>query len=560
MRLFRTVAAGSLATALLVTVAPAPSEAAPATTSSASATTAGSGRTDTSRLTPRTRFTMKADGSSGKTAGGEGIPNIDSVKKTISTYYGDPGTGIANKVSSPYIAELDQIVAQQTRTLQSRYDRAVRQHRGTKPTLVFDTDDTTLFTYDMEVAGMHFNFDSKLQDVYVQGQKFPATPAMVGYVKQAKKIGYTIVGLTGRNDDQKAATLANLDKVGYELGDKPIFTSANFYTKWTGKGTSQQPSYLRCVATCTTVEYKAGTRRYLERTRHLDIVGNYGDQWSDLMGGYADHTIKLPNPTYYLPSTNLPGRRQPKLAPRTHFTMAPDGSSGAYVSGEAIPNIDSVKKTINVYYGDPGSGLADKVSSPYITELKKITAQQRKSLRSRYTAAVRRGEKPALVFDTDDTTLFTYDMEVAGMHFNFDPKLQDVYVQGQKFPATPAMVAYVNYARSLGFTIFGLTGRNDDQQAATIANLTKVGYAKDTFVTGRFFTKWTGVGASQQPGYLSCVTAKCTTIEYKSQTRRHIEQDLGYTIVANYGDQYSDLQGRYADRTVKLPNPTYYLP
>ena len=88
----------------------------------------------------------------------------------------------------------------------------------------------------------------------------------------------------------------------------------------------------------------------------LTIVANYGDQWSDLQGGYADHAVKLPNPTYYLPSPNLPGLKQTKLSPRTRFTMAPDGSSGAYVSGEGIPNIDSVKKTIAVYYGDPGTG------------------------------------------------------------------------------------------------------------------------------------------------------------------------------------------------------------
>ncbi len=510
---------------------------------------------DTSRLTPRRHFTMKPDGTSGLRVGGEGIPNIDSDKRTIYTYYGDPGTGIADKSSSPYIAELDQIVQRQTRTLQSRYDRAKR--KGQHPALVFDTDDTTLFTYDMEVAGMHFNFDPKLQDVYVQDQRFPATPAMVDYVTKAKKIGYTIVGLTGRNDDQKTATLANLKKVGYGNA----FTAGKFYTKWTGKGDSQQPSYIRCAAVkCTTVEYKAGTRRYLERQRGYTIVTNYGDQWSDLMGGYAQHTVKLPNPTYYLPSPNLPGVREPKLSPRTRFTMAPDGSSGAYVSGEGIPNIDSVKKTIYTYYGDPGTGIADKRHSPYINELRQITRKQRLDLKARYRQSVARGEKPALVFDTDDTTLFTYDMEVAGMHFNFDPKLQDVYVQDQRFPATPEMVDYVNYAYRLGYTIFGLTGRNDDQQAATIKNLAKVGYDPRAFVKGRFFTKWTGQDDSQQPAYVSCAAAKCTTIEYKSQTRRHIQRDLGYTVVANYGDQYSDLIGRYAERTVKLPNPTYYLP
>jgi hypothetical protein len=46
---------------------------------------------------------------------------------------------------------------------------------------------------------------------------------------------------------------------------------------------------------------------------------------------------------------------------------------------------------------------------------------------------------------------------------------------------------------------------------------------------------------------------------YKSATRAHIES-LGYDIVANLGDQYSDLRGGHADRAFKLPNPNYFLP
>ncbi|MEN0102274.1 MAG: hypothetical protein AAGC90_05050, partial [Curtobacterium sp.] len=41
----------------------------------------GHGHDPDAGLTPRTSFTMAADGSSGATQGGEGIPNIDSVKK-----------------------------------------------------------------------------------------------------------------------------------------------------------------------------------------------------------------------------------------------------------------------------------------------------------------------------------------------------------------------------------------------------------------------------------------------------------------------------------------------
>ncbi|WP_431277032.1 HAD family acid phosphatase [Leifsonia poae] len=504
-------------------------------------------------LAPRTAFTMAPDGSSGATAGGEGIPNIDSVKKTIATYYGDPGTGIANKTASPYISELAGIVSAEKAKLKAGYDQAVS--KGEKPAIVFDADDTTLWTYDMEVADMHFNFNPAEQDVWVQGQRFPATPSMVSFVNTAAAMGYSVFGLTGRNDDQKAATLGNLTKVGYTP-----FTTANFYTKWTGVGASQQPSYITCaVAKCTTVEYKALTRKHIEDLGYT-ITLNVGDQWSDLQGGYAQRALKLPNPTYYLPSANLPGVSEPALAPRTQFRMAADGSSGATQGGEGIPNIDSVKSTIAKYYGDPGTGIANKTDSPYIREMRGIVARQIPQVALTCFVEKKLHKNPAIVLDADDTSLWTYDMEVADMHFNFDPVEQDVWVQQQRFPATPSMVSLASVAQKSGCTIIGLTGRNDNQKAATLGNLAKVGYTG--FTAANYYTKWTGVGTSQQPSYVTCATAKCTTIEYKSQTRAHIESKAGghYDIVANFGDQFSDLIGGSADRTVKLPNPTYYLP
>jgi len=40
--------------------------------------------------------------------------------------------------------------------------------------------------------------------------------------------------------------------------------------------------------------------------------------------------------------------------------------------------------------------------------------------------------------------------------------------------------------------------------------------------------------------------------------RSQIEAD-GYTIIANIGDQASDLQGGHAEKTFKLPNPFYIV-
>jgi predicted secreted acid phosphatase len=505
----------------------------------------------TSALAPKTHFTMKPDGSSGLTVGGENIPNIDSVKKTIAAYYGDPGTGIANKTASPYISEMASIVKRETKKLKVEYKKAAKT--GEKPAIVFDADDTTLETYDMEVGDMKFNYSVAEQDVWVEGERFPATPSMVAFVAAAQNAGFAIFGITGRGAAQEPATLGNLAKVGYTA-----FNADNLYTKWAG---TAKPDYVTCATvTCTTVEYKANTRKHIESLGY-DIALNVGDQFSDLEGGYADRALKLPNPTYYLPSANLPGVTQPRLTPRTHFTMKPDGSSGHTQGGEGIPNIDSVKLTLAAYYGDTGTGTSNKTASPYISELTKIVRTQIPKVAAACAAESKHHGNPAIVLDADDTTLWTYDMENAAMHYNFDPALQDVWVQNELFPATPHMTSLVSAAEASGCTIIGLTGRSDAQKTATIANLTKVGYTG--FTAANYYTKWTGTGTSTQPAYIACaIENKCTTIEYKSQTRKYIESKAGgdYDIVANFGDQFSDLIGGYADRSVKLPNPTYYLP
>jgi predicted secreted acid phosphatase len=510
-----------------------------------------SDRSARAALAPRTTFTMAADGSTGTKVGGERIPNIDSVKSTIRAYY-NAKDGIADKTTSPYIGEMAKITAKSLAALPT-VDPAA------KKAIVLDADDTTLWTYDMEDAAMKFNFDPALQDVWVQDKRFPATPSMVAYVTAVQAKGYAVFGLTGRNAAQEDATLANMSTLGYTG-----FTNANFFTKWVAP--ADQPSYVTCAtAKCTTVEYKANTRKHIEQDLGYDIALNVGDQWSDLQGGYADATLKLPNPTYYLPSPNIAGApaSDAELSPRTRFSMRPSGSSGRTQGGEGIPNIDSVKSTIRAYY-DATDGIADKASSPYISHLDQLTtgwARQVQTSCATYTRPKHHGKhrKAAIVLDADDTTLWTYDMEDAAMKFSFDPALQDVWVQAKRFPATPMMKRVVRAAERGGCQIVGLTGRNDGQRRATIDNLNAL-YGAGTFKPRLYFTKWTGTGSSVQPSYITCKTTPCTTAAYKSQTRKHVQRDLGLKILANFGDQFSDLKGGQAARAYKLPNPTYYLP
>ena len=524
---------------------------------------AGARSVDDATLTPRTQFVMAPDGSSGAVADGAGIPNIDSVKSTIRAYYGAVN-GIANKNASPYITELGAIQASALDSLQT-VDPAAKQ------AVVFDADDTTLWTYDMEDAAMKFNFDPTLQNTWVQDKLFPATPGMPAFVAAVAAKGYAIFGITGRGESQEPATLQNLSEQGYSQ-----FDADNFFTKFATP--ASKPAYLDChtsvdptddPAKCTTVEYKAGTRKYIE-DQGYNIALNIGDQFSDLQGGFADDTLKLPNPTYYLPSPNIVGApaSDADLTPRSEFTMAPDGSSGTTEPGAGIPNIDSVKSTIRTYYGATDAarpGIADKDASPYISELKSFTATWAPLLRDRCARQVRHGVKPAVVFDADDTTLWTYDMEDAAMKFNFDPTLQNTWVQEERFQEVPNMPRVVRAAAAGGCKIVGITGRNNAQREATLGNLATYYYGKDDqrlFKPQYYFTKWTST--DQPPAYVDCAAfgdpTKCSTIEYKSSTRKRVQDRFGFTIIANFGDQFSDLIGGFSERAVKLPNPTYYLP
>lgn len=132
---------------------------------------------------------------------------------------------------------------------------------------------------------------------------------------------------------------------------------------------------------------------------------------------------------------------------------------------------------------------------------------------------------------------------------------------------------FLRGSRRIGVTAvaaLAVAGRGAAQEAATLGNLTAdgvgvdAGFPKPTTLSNGEDGLFTKPPLASYPDYLKTACAAdpggaCTTIHYKSATRAHIES-LGYDIVANFGDQYSDLKGGYADRTFKLPNPNYFLP
>ena len=284
-------------------------------------------------------------------------------------------------------------------------------------------------------------------------------------------------------------------------------------------------------------------------------------------------------------------------------------------SESQVTNVDVARAWIKNYYGVPGAKTgsvpATDGSADWTTPLNQDSnyAKEARSVAKDggdWLSARQKVNNRAIVLDVDDTTLATWNYELFS-NWDFNPGTNGNFVgltsgsfTGNMFPAVPAMVDLVNNASSaLGYKIFFITGRGDSQHQATIANLVNdlaAGYPTDkTSVTysgatvpeidagyplptavatghGGFadglFTK-PPVGS--YPAYLDkpefCgpyihatpVATSCPTIQYKSGTRAYLES-LGFDIVANFGDQFSDLKGGFADKTFKMPNPNYYLP
>jgi predicted secreted acid phosphatase len=144
----------------------------------------------------------------------------------------------------------------------------------------------------------------------------------------------------------------------------------------------------------------------------------------------------------------------------------------------------------------------------------------------------------AIVLDVDDTSLSSYRCRKA---VHFEHGKADCVGPG-KMPAIRQTRSLYRYAVRHHVRVFFITGRRASVRATTIANLHRAGYA------GRLRVKLRPV--DEAPG---------SHDGWKARTRARIVK-RGYRIVANVGDQRSDLDGGSALRTFKLPNPMYVIP
>ena len=132
-------------------------------------------------------------------------------------------------------------------------------------------------------------------------------------------------------------------------------------------------------------------------------------------------------------------------------------------------------------------------------------------------AAATPGEKQAIVFDVDNTTLET--------DFGFS------YPQ----PANKPVLNVAEYAQDHGVSIFFVTARPGIIEAPTEWNLEHDGYEVSGLYVRGLFDLFKDVAA------------------YKTAQRVDIE-NKGYDIIANIGNSATDLSGGHADKTFKLPD------
>jgi predicted secreted acid phosphatase len=159
--------------------------------------------------------------------------------------------------------------------------------------------------------------------------------------------------------------------------------------------------------------------------------------------------------------------------------------------------------------------------------------------------------KPALVLDIDETSLSNWP-EIIANDFGYIPAGDCQLPNGPcgvrawelsaRAAAIAPTLALFNAAKAKGVSVFFITGRREDERAATERNLAGAGYRD-----------WAGL--VMRPA--GSTTPSAT--DFKAPERAKIEAE-GYTIIANVGDQPSDLAGGHAERAFQLPNPFYRIP
>jgi predicted secreted acid phosphatase len=193
--------------------------------------------------------------------------NLDLYKQDLIQYHD----------SGEYLKDQAKVINQAMRYLKSR----LQTSKNKKPlAIVLDIDETSLSNYP-DMLRMSFGGTvAEINDAEGKGTD-PVIQPTLGLYQFAKANRVAVFFVTGRTENYREGTVRNLNDVGF--------------TQWDGL-TMKPENYNQKSA----APYKIDARQKIE-AQGFDIVMSIGDQQSDLSGGHADRTFKMPNPYYLVP-------------------------------------------------------------------------------------------------------------------------------------------------------------------------------------------------------------------------------------------------------------------
>lgn len=203
----------------------------------------------------------------------ETVPNLYDAQQSVERYI----------ASGRYDTDFARVVADATAYLESRAKNV------TRPAIVLDIDETSLSNWPAyKVNGWVriVNGECDLERgpcglrAWQANAQSTALKPTLELDRKAKSLGVAVFFITGRPSNLQEATEKNLRDQGYEW-DQVVLIPPN--------ATFQ-----------SAVDFKAPERKKIA-DRGYTILLTMGDQQSDLSGGYAERTFKLPNPVYFLP-------------------------------------------------------------------------------------------------------------------------------------------------------------------------------------------------------------------------------------------------------------------
>jgi len=201
------------------------------------------------------------------------LANLFDVQRQVEQYI----------ASGRYEADFAKVAAEAQAYVEQRAGKVAR------PAIVLDIDETSLSNWPAykangwgRVVAGECSLETGpcgLRAWQASGQSKALAPTLA-LVTRARALGVAVFFISGRPHALLEATERNLRDQGYAWDEVIVFPEGASFA--------------------SAVDFKAPERKKIAE-RGFTILLTMGDQESDLRGGYAERTFKLPNPVYFLP-------------------------------------------------------------------------------------------------------------------------------------------------------------------------------------------------------------------------------------------------------------------